>query len=152
LLIIQWSRAQEIRLENLDSRPGILPFKPFKIQYIYLKDIEEQITQLQSQLDDFKTKLENYTYILYKLQVEHLHNKLKTVANQLSTLEPIRMKRGLIGGLGSIIKSITGNLDYTDAKLYNDALETLRNDQSKLVSEINEHISLNKDWMSKLLN
>jgi hypothetical protein len=64
-------------------------------------------------------------------------------------LEPdSRVKRGLINGLGSVIKSITGNLDQSDALKYDNILKELQVNQEKIVSVFNNHISLNKEWMS----
>lgn len=67
----------------------------------------------------------------------------------------MRVKRGLIDGLGSVIKSISGNLDYTDAIKYDNAIKTLKENQNKVVTEINNHISLGKNWVlqnSEILN
>lgn len=69
--------------------------------------------------------------------------------HQLKSLEPNRYKRGLIDGLGSVVKSITGNLDYTDAVHYNNILNNLQNNQDKFLSEYNSHISINKEWTTK---
>lgn len=105
-----------------------------------------------TQIDYFKTKLDNQTFILYELQMNHLLNKLGKINSQLKSLEPGRKKRGLVDGLGSIIKSISGNLDHTDAELYNNAIKILESSNQKIVSELNEHISFNKIWMTKYSN
>lgn len=68
------------------------------------------------------------------------------------SFEPGRAKRGLINGLGSIIKGISGNLDYTDALRYDTALKILSSNENKLFSEFNNHISLSKEWMSRHSN
>lgn len=94
----------------------------------------------------------NETYSLYEVQIEYLTNKLDKVLSQLQSLEPNRVKRGLVDGLGSVIKSITGNLDHTDALKYNEAIETLETNQNKITSEFNNHISLSKEWMLKHSN
>lgn len=152
-------RTQEIRLESLDDGPGLLPFKlgPTRlithyhtfVQYIQLADIEQNVNTIKQQLTNYKTRLENDTYSLYELQIEYLSTKLDTVLHNLKTLEPSRAKRGLVDGLGSIIKSISGNLDYLDAVRYNNAIQNLENSQDKVISELNNHISISKDWMSK---
>lgn len=49
-----------------------------------------------------------------------------------------RNKRGLINGLGSILKSITGNLDSSDEERYNSILEQLSNNQKILQTEAKE--------------
>lgn len=149
--------AQEIRLESLDDGPGILPFKlgPMRLithyhsflQYTQLTNIEEKISLVRKQITELEGKLLYDTYMLFELQVTHLNAKLDKASYQLKSLEPRRSKRGLIDGLGSVVKSITGNLDYTDAIRYNDAIKVLRGNQDKLNLEINSHISLSKEWM-----
>lgn len=150
--------AQEIILESLDDGPGLLPFKLGQtsltthyhtfLQYVELDNIEDQINNLQTQLSDFKTRLGNDTYALYELQIEYLNVKVRKILSHLQSLEPNRSKRGLVDGLGSVIKSITGNLDYSDAVKFNDAIKVLENNQFKSINEFNNHISISKDWMA----
>lgn len=156
------TQLQEIRLESLNDGPGLLPFKLGSmkltthyhtfIQYVKLDDLETNIHSLQTQLLDFRNRMSNETYNLYEIQINYLANKLGNVLKQLHSLEPSginRMKRGLIDGLGSMIKSLTGNLDHDDALKYNEAIRVLENNQIKLSSEFNNHISLSKEWMLK---
>lgn len=49
---------------------------------------------------------------------------------------PNRIKRGLINGLGSIFKSVTGNLDATDGERYETLIKDLQRSQDKLVKNI----------------
>lgn len=150
--------AQEIKLESLNDGPGLLPFRlglatlithyHTFLQYVELDNIELQVNNLQTQLIDFKNRLENDTYSLYELQIEYLTTKVQKILHNLNSLEPNRNKRGLVDGLGSIIKSITGNLDYSDAVKYNDAISVLENNQVKITDEFNNHISMSKDWMA----
>ncbi|KAL0894309.1 hypothetical protein ABMA27_014306 [Loxostege sticticalis] len=159
LLLILTTTAQEIRLESLDDGPGLLPFKlgPTRLithyhtflQRIQLNDIEDKILQLQTQVQTYETRLPNDTYSLYELQINYLNTKLNSALEQLHSLEPSRTKRGLIDGLGSVIKSISGNLDHSDAIKYNNAIQTLYNNENKISFELNNHISYSKEWMTK---
>lgn len=119
------------------------------LQYVNLRDIENHITTLQYQISDYKSRLSNDTYTLFEFQISYLTNKIGKVSNQLKSLEPDRVKRGLVDSLGSVIKSLTGNLDYTDALKYENAIKILQINDNKLVNEFNNHISLSKEWMSK---
>lgn len=133
-MTIHLTLAHEIRLESLDNGPGILPFKLGNarlithyhtfLQFIELTDIKDRLDSVDSQLKLFETKLINDTYLIYELQIHYLSGKINKIRNQLSTLEPnnFRSKRGLVDGLGSLVKSITGNLDHTDAEKYNNAI------------------------------
>lgn len=53
---------------------------------------------------------------LHKSYSDQIEHKLNIIYNKLTFLVPHgRNKRGLINGLGSLVKTITGNLDYEDA-------------------------------------
>ncbi|XP_028167798.1 uncharacterized protein LOC114364678 [Ostrinia furnacalis] len=119
------------------------------IQYVDLNDIEDKINSLQIQLKSYEQRLTNDTFLLYETQIDYLGNKLNKVLKQLRSLEPNRAKRGIVDGLGSVIKSITGNLDHTDAEKYNKVINILKSNQDKVTTEFNNHISLCKEWMSK---
>lgn len=155
-------RPQEIKLESLDDGPGLLPYKlglmkltthhHTFIQYVQLSNIENNVQSLRTQLVTCQNRLTNDTYALYEIQIKYLTNKLDSVLRQLKSLEPSRAKRGLVDGLGSIIKSLTGNLDHEDALKYNEAIKLLENNQYKITAELNNHISLSKEWISKHTN
>lgn len=129
------TRLQEIKLESLNDGPGLLPFKLGSmkltthlhtfIQYVKLDDIETNIHSLETQLLDCRNRMSNITYNLYEIQINYLANKLGNIVKQLHSLEPSRVKRGLMDGLGSMIKSLTGNLDHDDALKYNEAIKVL---------------------------
>lgn len=153
------AHMQEIRLESLADGPGLLPYKLGRtrlithyhsfLQYIELDNIENKALDVKNQLLHFQTKLDNDTVAIYSLQINYLLQKIGKVENHLKGLEPNRVKRGLIDGLGSIIKSITGNLDHQDAIRFNDAINNLQNNDNKIISEFNSHISLSKEWMTQ---
>lgn len=156
-------QAQEIKLESLADGPGLLPYKlgatrlitqyHTYLQYIQLNDFEDNINLLQHQLQTYQSRLPNDTYDLYELQINYLSKKTNKAWIQLKSLEPdYRVKRGLVNGLGSIVKSITGNLDHEDALRYNNVLKDLQVNQDKIISEFNNHISLNKEWMLQYTN
>lgn len=104
---------------------------------------------MQTQLSDFKSRLINNTYTVFELQIEYLSHKITKILDHLNTFEPNRNKRGLIDGLGSIIKSVTGNLDSSDAVKYDTAINALSNNQIKIANEYNNHVSINKEWMTQ---
>ncbi|XP_045505942.1 uncharacterized protein LOC123702281 [Colias croceus] len=159
MMLLTTTLALEIKLEDLGESPGILPFKlgPMQLthhyhtflQFIELREIDSNISLVQSQLSEIRNKLDNLTYAVYESQIDYLSDKLDFALQQLKTLEPLRFKRGLIDSLGSVIKSITGNLDYSDAVKYDQALSVLKKNQDKIVIEQNHHISLSKDWMDE---
>lgn len=63
-----------------------------------------------------------------------------------------RPKRGLINGLGSIIKSITGNLDSSDKERYDQIIENINNNENKLTNKINNMIKINNNITAQFNN
>lgn len=159
MLTIPLMLAAEIKLESLADGPGLLPYKlgPMRLtthyhtylQHIDLQIIEDKINLTYAQLQTYKNRLTNDTYLLFENQLDYLLDNLDKVKNQLKSLEPLRAKRGLVDGIGSIIKSITGNLDHSDAENYDSLIKNLQANQGKMASELNSHVSLNKEWISR---
>lgn len=57
-------------------------------------------------------------------------------------LDTKRYKRGILNGIGSIFKSITGNLDAEDGQYYTDSINKLNNDEHQLENLIKNQISV----------
>lgn len=89
---------------------------------------------------------QNYLKIL-SLTKERVETKLKEILPH-----PQRTKRGLINGLGSIFKAITGNLDASDGERYEHLIEELQDNQNKLASNIVNQNSLSLDIVNKFSN
>lgn len=98
-------------------------------------------------MSELRPLLNNKTQFLFNPHLEHLNSKIVLISEKLDIFESTRNKRGLIDGLGSVIKSISGNLDYTDAIKYENAIKILRTNEQKLESELNNHVSLNKNFI-----
>ncbi|XP_045783721.1 uncharacterized protein LOC123879879 [Maniola jurtina] len=158
-LLLQPVVMQEIQLENLSDGPGLLPFKLGStfiishyhsfVQCINLSELQEKISSINVQLDSVTPDLNNKTKNLFEPHLNYLKKKLLSVLEQLQSFETTRVKRGLIDGLGSVVKSITGNLDYTDALHYDSIIKSLEENDNKLVAEYNSHVSISKDWMTQ---
>lgn len=84
--------------------------------------------------------------------IDILVHKIEVQINQLNPLHINRNKRGLIDGLGSIIKSITGNLDQSDAEKYEQAINTLSDNQRKLKTIVKDQITLLENSFNKFEN
>lgn len=124
-----WSFIQVIDLSNL-----IREFHDLQYQYVRIKNAFENETNIaQSYKKSF--------YNSYNL-AQSLENKITIQINQLNPLFKTRSKRGLINGLGSVIKAITGNLDQEDAQKYEKAINTLTNNQNKIKTVVHDQISL----------
>lgn len=147
--------AQDIRLDSLDNGPGILPFnlgatKIISHFHTFLQDIdlgkiESHVNTVKAQLADATYKLSHRDSTLFNYQIKHLYAKLDRVLMQLDTFRPTRIKRGLINPIGTIIKSISGNLDNDDALKFENALHVLNRNDLTLSQSFNKHITLYKE-------
>lgn len=119
------------------------------LHYINLTILDENIQALKIQLQDTSDKLEfdKSIFNTYKTQLKYLYTKVDTLSQRLATFQSVRMKRGLINPLGSIIKSITGNLDHEDALRYDNAIDILENNNHNLMNSIKQHTTLSKKWV-----
>ncbi|CAH2018707.1 unnamed protein product, partial [Acanthoscelides obtectus] len=153
-----------ITLKNLENNLGLIPMKlgTAKItknchSILYFYDVNLIITEV----NDLKKKTENVAKLTRKY-IEHykhsanylnvlyfLERKVDGKLNDIfpSTYETVpsfsvRIKRGLINGLGSIFKAITGNLDASDGEKFESLISDLQNDQNKLSEAINSQNTL----------
>ncbi|XP_074026075.1 uncharacterized protein [Leptinotarsa decemlineata] len=76
------------------------------------------------------------------------------VENKLIELipHPMRNNRGIINGLGSIFKAISGNLDASDGERYEKLIQKLKQNQEKLSSNIIRQNSLAVSLIDKFNN
>lgn len=73
--------------------------------------------------------------------IDLIEEKISPFSNNL------RSKRGLINGLGMLIKQITGNMDSEDSKKITSMLSSLKNNQDKVINQINNQYSINNEIM-----
>lgn len=64
-------------------------------------------------------------------------------------INSVREKRGLVNALGSIIRSITGNLDAEDAAKYDKILNEITTNQNKMKTVIKNQISILESSIEK---
>lgn len=81
---------------------------------------------------------ENYDKIINFIQ-KSINNKI----NNVNTHSNKRSKRGLINGLGSIVKTITGNLDAEDGKRYDKILNHIQGNMKNLENQLNLQYTIN---------
>lgn len=79
---------------------------------------------------------------------QSLQYLLRTAKAKLHSILPnYKSRRGIFNGLGSIIKTISGNLDQEDASRYEASIAMLQRNQENIVSRVNQGISLNNKIM-----
>lgn len=109
--------------------------------------LSNQYEALQRTLDNntgFKTE-----YFNSQILINNLQAKINTQINQLLPINSLkRHKRGLIDGLGSIVKSLTGNLDQQDALRYDTEINTLKTNQHNIKSATDKQLTLLYDTIN----
>lgn len=79
--------------------------------------------------------------------------KLESLKSKLNILYPkYRTKRGLINGAGTIIKSITGNLDADDLTQLNQIIEKINLNEHDLKSDMNKQVIINRKMIDRFKN
>lgn len=156
----------KINLRNLNSNPGIIPLKlgsakleKYSHSLIYFYDLNPlgneiqklnkksfQIVELINKNRNYSYETSNYLKIL-KLVKETTETKLSEIIPR-----PMRPKRGLINGVGSIFKAITGNLDASDGERYEALIRQLQINQEKLSSSIVTQNSISLELITKFNN
>lgn len=111
------------------------------IHIIELEDLKinlENINKNIKQLDNISNR------VLPNYKIKIAYRKYDKLKKSLDNILPItRNRRGLINPLGSLIKSITGNLDNDDLIQIQNAVTKLENGDYKVVQLQNEQVRLN---------
>ncbi|XP_043862630.1 uncharacterized protein LOC122756605 [Drosophila santomea] len=85
--------------------------------------------------------------------IESLSTKLGQLQARVEKLLPNRrQKRGLINGLGNVIKIVTGNLDDTDGRRIQDSLKTISENQKDLTVNVKKQEVINNDILNRFDN
>lgn len=158
-------QTQEIEITKINNSPGILPFKlgisriisgkHTFLHEINLKTLEATVDNLiQSYKNLNSSFITNKT--LYKISLtnkyEHLEPLIQEVSikfNNIYSNFHIRQKRGLINLGGTVQKWLFGTLNAEDGERYDKALTTLKQNQQKIVTEVNNQISLSKQLIDR---
>lgn len=112
-----------------------------------MKPILEEFLILKGKFNTIRTTIcnntnyENEYFNSYNVII-NLENKIKSQIIQLIPELNLRKKRGLINGLGSIVKCLTGNLDQEDAEKFNAQIKNLQGNQESLKNIISDQVSL----------
>lgn len=164
MLLLPLAVTQEIKITDLQDNPGILPihlgnarvrskFHDF-IHFFDLLPINDVLKSLRHlYLHASKTFLNKPNSTFYKELETHkkyYQHQLDLAEQKLKGLIPtIRSKRGLIDGLGTVIKGISGNLDANDAIHYETAIMQLQSNQKDIMKNLNSDVSLTGDIIEK---
>lgn len=158
--------SEKITMKNLETNTGLLPLKlgtakveeythtlihfydlnPVLLEINKLNIKSENLSNIILQNKDYLVEVSNYLKIL-NLTKERVEIKIKEILPH-----PERIKRGLINGLGSIFKAISGNLDANDGERYEKLIENLQTNQRNLGENIIKQNSISLDLINKFNN
>lgn len=90
-------------------------------------------------------------------EAKHIYHRINIILDHICEIcnhlnIQTRVKRGLINGLGSVIKSITGNLDQDDLNNIQKDLETLKVAYNKQISVTDESLEEYNKQIKKIVN
>ena len=87
-------------------------------------------------MNTFKSEVKTHLSLLTQIS--------KTIQSKFDEvfLDTKRYKRGILNGIGTIFKSITGNLDAEDGEYYSNCINKLNNDEHQLENLIKNQISV----------
>lgn len=120
------------------------------------------ISHIKPHLENINSALGTLRYLCQQSRVykePECHNALEPLTVQyhdiLAQLESIshlidnRLRRGAwIGGLGTVVKTIIGNLDENDGIKFDEAITSIQNNQNKLASYMKDNILITKSVIS----
>lgn len=87
-----------------------------------------------------KTEVQTHVSLLSQISdsIELKYNEIFAGTQKYNS----RRKRGILNGIGSIWKSITGNLDASDGEYYNDCINKISNDEHQIENLLKNQISV----------
>lgn len=145
-------RSQALQLQPIDKNPGLLPVKEGQavvshdswtvIKILDLRFIYEELeltidsyVRLKRQVEScFDTKAFDSDFIGVQSQTDYTMNI--TIGKYKQLIPSVRSKRGLLNPLGSLIKTITGNLDNDDAVMYEKLIHEVKTKQDAITNKL----------------
>jgi len=118
------------------------------IHYYDLEPLVKEVSKLNSQHNGLIAALGNKVHLVdnyLKISVflrKNINSKLFYLNHTLKAPKLHRNRRGLINGIGSIIKGITGNMDSQDERKIFKILDHLKVNQNNLQSQLNMQYSV----------
>lgn len=144
--------SHALQLQRIDKNPGVLLMKQGQasltndnwtvIKVLNLSTIQEELefninryTNLNQHIKPYLiNKVSNFQLLNVKTQTDYVINS--TIDRFKQLVPSVRIKRGILNPLGSIIKIITGNLDYEDAMKYDKLIKSIKTRQDTVTEKI----------------
>lgn len=88
----------------------------------------------------FQTQIQTHTSLLKQIS-DSVNLKYKEITADTKKYE-FRQRRGLFNGVGTVWKTLTGNLDASDGEYFNDCIEKVSRDERHIESLLKNQISV----------
>lgn len=151
---------------NVDRSGGLLPIElghayteteeHLLLVHYDISTLHNSLTNLQTSFVRLKLRLKEKSSQILNELLNTIEADLGIATEKLQNLQPRkdietkrRTRRGLVNGLGSVIKFITGNLDDEDRKKYDKIIKTLSRKDSQTDMKLNKEHRLMTDLMRK---
>ena len=147
------------RLEKLNQNPGLNILElgkthlyinsQYSFYYYNLTSIINEYYKLINNKNEIFNYMDKNLTIELKTYINILKFNCEQLSNKIKILTSHRSKRGIINGLGTIVKTFTGNLDAEDGRRYDEMFEKINRNMNILQNQNYETVSLNKKMISK---
>lgn len=144
-----------IEINNLENNNGLLQLKLGTARIIkghnniiHIVDTNQYLNSIENILNT----LDTFNHSSYTNSISTTRLKATELLDKIHNLIPHRTKRGLINGLGTAIKFITGNLDATDAEDINRQIDQIRKQDNHITQFLQDTNSLNTQMINRLNN
>ncbi|VEN35794.1 unnamed protein product, partial [Callosobruchus maculatus] len=102
-----------------------------------LERLSDLLYQPTLRMTAFRAQVHTHVSLLTQISLS-LNEKFQTI---FADAQPVsRMKRGLINGIGTFWKAITGNLDSDDGEYYNNCINKLTQDEHQMENLLKNQI------------
>lgn len=121
------------------------------LHIVNLTDYQTNIKNIRNNIDKLRNNFKYQKELKTMMYV--MERKLSALTQNLQLIQPkIRNRRGIINGLGSLIKAVTGNLDDNDLDQINTQISNLNENQHNLNLQINHQIRINEKMIERFNN
>nr|XP_024219554.1 uncharacterized protein LOC112211675 [Halyomorpha halys] len=156
LLLWTFHKISTYEITDLTNAPGITAIKMPPaytvdkyhtfVHYINFTHLNEELTLAEQNLNSFKTST---FFDTVHRQLQFVKSKIESLLNKPSTN---RKKRGLINGIGTAIKWVTGNMDASDKEHYDQIITKLERNSYHIEHNIEQEILYNKKLIETFRN
>lgn len=117
------------------------------LHIVKLKQYEQNIQKLEVLITSISSiESLKQTHLITKLKLAELKFKFNTL------MPTFRNKRGIFNGLGTVIKTITGNMDANDALHLNEQIEVILKNENILKTKNSNQNSINTNMIERFEN